>query len=197
MFHRASDCELLLAAQSGVQQAFGELCRRHTPKVQKRIRSIVRNQHDAEDVLQDTLLRAYTHLDSFRGRCNFSTWITRIGINSALMLLRRRKARAEIQAAQSNEDTLSFVAEEYADSSPNPEQMLAKCQTRLLLKRELQKLQPAFRIIIEKHYGTESSLAETADALGMSVPAAKARLFRGRHALRSSLGRNGIFSSGT
>lgn len=193
----APEDELLREAKSGGQQAFAELCRRHAPIAKRRILSIVRHQEDAEDVLQETLLRAYTHLDGFNGRCKFSTWIVSIGVNSALMLLRKRKARAKTHAEMCNDDLVTFAALEFADSSPNPEQVLAKRQSRLLLKREMQRLRPSFRIAIEAYYGSEGSLEETAGALGISEAAAKARLFRGRLKLRSSLRRYGMISSGT
>src|SRR5580658_9264234 len=86
---------LLIAAQSGDHQAFVELCRRYSPMVKKRILSIVRNQEDTEDAVQDTLLRAFKHLSEFRRSCKFSSWLMTIGINTALMILRRRKIRKE------------------------------------------------------------------------------------------------------
>src|ERR1700756_2362490 len=91
----AADDQLLMTAQSGNHQAFIEICRRHSPMVRKRIFSIVRNHEDAEDALQDTLLRAYRHLGTFRRSCKFSTWLSSIGTNTALMILRKRKTRKE------------------------------------------------------------------------------------------------------
>src|SRR5258708_20305255 len=82
-----SDDDLITAAQRGDQQAFVDLCARHSSLAKKKILRIVQNEEDAEDALQDTLLRAYTHLSSFRRVCKFSTWLTTIGMNSALMIL--------------------------------------------------------------------------------------------------------------
>src|SRR5258708_2856324 len=82
-----SDDDLITAAQRGDQQAFVDLCARHSSLANKKILRIVQNEEDAEDALQDTLLRAYTHLSSFRRVCKFSTWLTTIGMNSALMIL--------------------------------------------------------------------------------------------------------------
>jgi len=89
-----SDDELTTAAQGGDQQAFVELCGRHSSMVKNKILRIVRNHEDAEDALQDTLLRAYTRLASFRRSCKFSTWLTTIGVNSALMTMRKRRVAA-------------------------------------------------------------------------------------------------------
>jgi RNA polymerase sigma-70 factor (ECF subfamily) len=88
-----SDDDLITAAQRGDQQAFVELCGRHSTVTRNKIFRIVRNHEDAEDALQDTLLRAYTHLTSFRRSCKFSTWLTIIGVNSALMIMRKRRVR--------------------------------------------------------------------------------------------------------
>src|SRR5579863_2021016 len=90
-YSTASDDQLLVKAQSGDQQAFVELCRRHSPMVKRRILSIVRNREDAEVALQDTLLRAYKHMDTFRRNCKFPTWLTSIGTNTALMILCNRR----------------------------------------------------------------------------------------------------------
>ena len=86
---------LTLAARSGNGSAFVELSRRHSKRIQLRIYRILGNWEDTEDALQDSLLKAFMHLDQFRGTCNFSTWLTKIAINSALMVLRKRKAHPE------------------------------------------------------------------------------------------------------
>src|ERR1700739_3194369 len=99
-----SDDDLIDAAQSGDQRAFAELCRRHSSIVKHKILRIVRNKEDAEDALQDTLLRAYTHLTSFRRSCKFSSWLTVIGVNSALMMIRKRRGRIESFANASSLD---------------------------------------------------------------------------------------------
>src|SRR6202044_483498 len=91
----ASDDALIIAAQGGDHNAFVELCRRHSAVAKMKIFSIVRNHEDTEDALQDTLLRAYSHLSTFRRSCKFSTWLTAIGVNSALMILRKRRLRKE------------------------------------------------------------------------------------------------------
>ena len=194
---KASDNQLLLAAKAGVQQAFTELCRRHASAAKKRILRILQNQHDAEDALQETLLRAYTHLDGFRGHCSFSTWLRSIGTNSAFMVLRKRRARKETNFDLADDGTVSFVAQEYADSAPDPEQQYGRHQNILLVRQEVEKLRPRFRSLVNKYYGTECSLKEAADSLGISVNAAKSRLLRGRLTLRSSLWRHKVFNSGT
>jgi len=187
-----SDDELITAAQCGDQQAFVELCRRHSTLTERKIFSIVRNREDAEDALQDTLLRAYRHMAAFRRSCKFSTWLTTIGINSALMILRQRKVRRETYAATSVLDTGTVEPKEPVDRSLGPEGIYLKQQAILLVRREIEKLHPSLRSVVKHYYGSECSLEEAAKAQEISLAAAKSRLMRGRVRLRSSLARFGI-----
>lgn len=191
------DDDLITLAQRGEQKAFVELLRRYSPLVKNRILRIVRNQEDAEDALQDTLLRAYTHLVTFRRSCKFATWISTIGENSALMILRKRKVRQENYAHPVSSDTGASDERELVDPSPGPEVIYLKQQTILLVQREVQKLQPNLRSIVDTYYRSDNSLEESAKALDISVAAAKSRLMRGRVRLRSSLARVGVSNSGT
>ena len=92
---RVSDDDLIIAAQQGDQRAFMELCQLHSTIAKRKIFSILKNHEDTEDALQETLLRAYIHLRSFRRSCKFSTWLTTIGMNSALMVMRKRRVQGE------------------------------------------------------------------------------------------------------
>jgi RNA polymerase sigma-70 factor, ECF subfamily len=188
-----SDDDLITAAQRGDQKAFVELCGRHSAVTKRMIFRIVRNHEDAEDALQDTLLRAYTHLSSFRRSCKFSTWLTTIGVNSALMILRKRRVRRETYA--SILDTGTVELPEPVDPSPGPEGIYLKQQAILLVRREVEKLQPSLRSAVNHYYGSECSLEEAAKAHEISLGAAKSRLLRGRAKLRSSLARYGISKS--
>ena len=191
----ASDDQLLVRAQSGDQQAFVELCRRHSPMVKKRIFSIVRSHEDAEDALQDTLLRAHRYLGTFRRSCKFSTWLTSIGTNTALMILRKRRTRKERHTDVLNDRRAASEATEYVDRSLDPERQHSRHQVIFVVRREVKKLQPKLRSIIEQHYGTECSLEESAKAFDITVAAAKSRLMRGRKTLRSYLKRHGVSDS--
>jgi RNA polymerase sigma-70 factor (ECF subfamily) len=191
----ASDDQLLVTAQSGDQQAFVELCRRHSTMVKKRIFSIVRNQEDTEDALQDTLLRAYRHLSGFRRTCKFSSWLTTIGINMALMTLRRRKIRKEGQIETLNEDRVPRDSMEFTDPSFDPEHLHSRNQIILIVRQEVEKLKPTLRSMIKQYYGTECSLEESAKTLEISLGAAKSRVMRGRKTLRRFLSRHGVANS--
>jgi RNA polymerase sigma-70 factor (ECF subfamily) len=190
-----SDDDLITAAQGGDQKAFVELCGRHSGVTKTKIFSIVRNHEDAEDALQDTLLRAYTHMTSFRRSCTFATWLTAIGVNSALMLLRKRRLRRENSASTSSLDTGTVELQEFVDRSPGPEALYLKQQAILLVRRDVDKLHPILRSSVNHYYGSECSLAEAAKAQEISLGAAKSRLARGRARLRSSLAGYGISTS--
>jgi RNA polymerase sigma-70 factor, ECF subfamily len=194
-YSTGSDDQLLVQAQSGDQPAFVELCRRHSPMVKKRIFSIVRNQEDAEDALQDTLLRAYKYMGTFRRDCKFSTWLTSIGTNTALMILRKRKTRKEGNTDVLHDGSGAWEATEVVDLSLNPERLHSRRQIILVMRQEIEKLRPTLRSMIEQHYGTECSLEESARALDISIGAAKSRLMRGRKTLRSYLKRHGVSDS--
>jgi RNA polymerase sigma-70 factor (ECF subfamily) len=187
VYTEAPECELLQAARSGDDQAFVELCRRHSASAKRRIYNIVKNQEDTEDALQETLLRAYLHLSGFRGGCKFGTWMTTIAINTALMFLRKRKTRSEMHVDLACDDAGMGVSLDHPDPSLNPEQHLARRETIHFVRKAVQRLRPGFRIAMNKHYGNQCPLSETAEALGISVAATKSRLLRGRLELRTSL----------
>ena len=116
------DLDLIAAVRSGSNSAFEELQSRYSRRLYRRIHSITRNHEDAEDALQETFLRAYLALDSFEGRSQFASWITRIAINSALMVLRRRRSRPEVSFESVTESSESAATIEVRDTTLNPEQ---------------------------------------------------------------------------
>jgi RNA polymerase sigma-70 factor (ECF subfamily) len=189
------DALLLITAQSGDQQAFVELCRRYSPMVKKRIFSIVKNQEDTEDALQDTLLRAFKHLSAFRRSCKFSSWFMTIGINTALMMLRKRKTHKEGQTELVNEDGTVWDVVEFVDPSHDPEYLHSRNQVILIMRQEIERLKPTLRSIIKQHHRTECSVEESAKALDITLGAAKSHLLRGRKTLRSHLKRHGVSDS--
>ena len=187
-----TDDDLVRAAQSGDHEAFAELCRRHAQIARQRILAIVRHQEDAEDAMQETLFRAYENLGRFRQSCKFSTWITAIGINAALTVIRKRKSRRESDIEPYSPEAPAW---DIADQKPDPERRAVKAQIVLLLRKELHGLPPKMQEVVSSYYGHDHSLQEAADASGISVAAAKSRLLRGRRILRSSLERKGLLDS--
>ena len=184
-----TDDDLIQAAQSGDHEAFAELCRRHGRVAKQRILAIVRHQEDAEDAMQETLLHAFTNLGRFRQSCKFSTWITAIGTNAALTVIRKRKTRRESDIEPYSPDEPAW---DIADQAPDPEHRVATAQIVLLLRKELHGLPPKMQEVVTSYYGQDHSLQEAADVLGISVAAVKSRLLRGRRSLKSSLERKGL-----
>ena len=147
------------------------------------VRRITRNHEDAEDAVQDAFLRAFLHLQSFDGRSTFSTWLTRIGINSALMILRKRRNSREVPAQSSNESDALW---EITDSAPDPEKQYVEKERARLVRKAITNLRPSIRRPLELHQLQGYSLEEMAAEIGVSVPAAKGRLHHARAALRKS-----------
>lgn len=189
---RATNEQLVEAAKSLDKDAFAELSKRHVKSVHRRVFGIVRNHEDTEDVVQDTLFKAYTHLSGFRGSCAFSTWLMSIAINSALMLVRKRRGHSEVPFGQAADDNQTWNVWEVADHNIDAETTYARHQTISVLSRSVTRLPLRYRSVLESYHVRERSMRETADALGITLPAAKSRLLRARINLRASLARQGI-----
>jgi RNA polymerase sigma-70 factor (ECF subfamily) len=184
---QSSDEQLLVAARSGDGQAFVELIGRYAGSIHSTVFGILGNREDSEDVLQEALFKAYTHLGQFRGACKFSTWLTRIAINTALMQLRQRRSHSEVSFYQRGDDDQGVEALDFPDSSPNAEQMYAKRQVIDRLSHAVQRLPARYRSIVSQYHVQERSINEAADNLGITIAAAKSRLLRARLAIRSTL----------
>jgi RNA polymerase sigma-70 factor (ECF subfamily) len=182
-----SDDQLLSEAKSGDQYAFDELCVRYRGMLKQRIFRMVRNREDAEDVLQETFLSAYRHLDSFRGTCRVSTWMTKIGINTALMLLRKRRSSHQIASELFSDDVQRFESPECRDPGLNPEQRYMANQTLNKLRNAMQRLPANTRTLMDLYCVKELRLKEAAAILGISEGTAKSRILRGRRRLHRSL----------
>ncbi len=181
-----SDELLVLAAQGGDASAFVELKNRHANKLLLRIYRITRNWQDAEDVLQDSFLKAFLHLPTFEGRSSFSSWITRIAINCALMLLRKRRA-VEISIDALAIDGETWSGWEIADTRKTPEEAYTQREVEQHLRFAIRRLRPALRKVVHLRRSEDYSTSEIAAALGISVAAAKSRLMRAKTALRASM----------
>jgi RNA polymerase sigma-70 factor, ECF subfamily len=183
---RASDDQLVSEAQSGDQRAFAELCLRYRGMLTNRIHQIVRHQEDAEDVLQETLLKAYQHLQTFRGACSFSTWLVAIGTNMSLMLVRKRKTLRRNICDVVTEDGETLVME-FRDPALNPEQRYMRLQTSQKVNHAVRRLSPQVRTLLEMYYKGEIRLKDAALICGISEATTKSRILRARRVLRHSL----------
>jgi RNA polymerase sigma-70 factor (ECF subfamily) len=176
--------ELLAAARRGDSEAFERLCERATPKVFRTLVRITRSREDAEDALQDALMSAFVNLQRFDGRSSFSTWLTRIAINATLMIMRKRRTQRELPMEDTDESGDERPAHQFADRGPNPEDRYVERERARILREALRKLRPRVRAAVEICQLQERSLKETAQMLGISVVAAKGRLFHAKMALR-------------
>ena len=176
---------LISAAISGDYAAFSDLCQRYSSHLLSTAQRITRNREDAEDALQDALMRAFIHLRSFDHRAQFSTWLTRIAINSALMILRKRKRHIAISIDSSHQEEDRFSTFEVADDADDPECCLLKSETDQWLTREIGDLDQKLRIALEVWIAQGSSTKEGARRLNISTAAFKARVTRAKAALRA------------
>ena len=179
-------CEdaLVAAAKQGQAEAFATLCQPYARRLIRNAHRITRNHEDAEDALQDAFLSAFIHIKNFDGRSSFSTWLTRIAINSALMTLRKKRSSREIPIG-SGELGANTVGWDVPDPSANPEKLCAQREKERLLREAICELRPSIRQAVEFQL-RELSMEETAGMTGVSVTAAKGRLFHGRRALRAA-----------
>ena len=189
------DEQLLSEARSGDQQAFAELCLRYRGMLMNRIYRIVRHQEDAEDVLQESYLKAYQHLQTFRGACSFSTWLVAIGTNISLMLLRRRRALRKYSCDAVTEDGETFVLE-CRDPAPDPEERCMMSQTSQKVNHAVRGLPPQIRNLLELYYKSDLRLKDAAKILGVPEATTKSRLLRARGTLRRSLKQNECWTLG-
>jgi RNA polymerase sigma-70 factor (ECF subfamily) len=180
----ATDEVLVAAAKSGDHPAFVQLWAQHSKTTFNMAYRITGKRDDAEDVLQDTWMNAFIHLNTFDGRAKISTWLTRIAINSALMILRRKRSRPEGSMEITDGDTVHYW--EIADHSKNVEELYAKQERIECLNRAIRHLPPTLRKVVEIHQSNDRSVKEVAELAGISVAATKSRLLRARRILRKA-----------
>jgi RNA polymerase sigma-70 factor, ECF subfamily len=178
-----SEEQLIAAAKAGRRAPFGELCERHVKKVFRVIHRIMRNREDAEDAVQDCFLSAFAHVKDFDERSRFTTWLTRIAINAALAKLRKNHWKREIPMNEANPHSELERHSEIQDDAPDPEETYRLRERREILNAAILGLRPRARRVVELHQLQEHSLTETAQILGISTAAAKARMFHARVAL--------------
>jgi RNA polymerase sigma-70 factor, ECF subfamily len=181
------DMTLVTAAKNENRRAFEVLVERHARRIFSAARSRTRTREDAEDVVQQSLQKAFTHLRQFEGKSAFSTWLTRIVINEALMFLRKGRGRREVLINDLTEGEETLFALEIPDSGPNPEDSYSQRERQHILLAAMKGLPHGTRRAFQLRELDERSTEETARIMGISVNAVKARLFHGRRKLRERL----------
>ncbi len=179
----ARDRDLVSAAQAGSPRAFAELYAIYSRRLYKRLLGITRNPEDAEDALQETFMRASLAFHTFEGRASVYSWLTRIAINSALMILRKRRVRAEILFDPQPDDRTEAFVLEMKDPAPNPEQLCDLSQRRMKIHRAIGDLDARLRGPIHLRIAKDASMKEISRTLNISEATVKARLHRARRRL--------------
>ena len=177
------DRMLVAEAKSGDAGAFGELYERHRSRIYRASLRILRNEQDAEDAVQRCFQRAFVNLSRFREDSGFSTWVTRIAINEALMMLRQRRPDTQLPR-NDNAGPGEYSSVDLSDHRPTPEQALAQLELRSSVIHAVSKLRHNLRVVVLLHELYGLTTAETARRLGLSVAAVKARNFHARRHLR-------------
>jgi RNA polymerase sigma-70 factor, ECF subfamily len=189
--------ELIRRVQAGEKQLFYELVKPYERRIYSAAFAILRNESEAEDAAQEAVLKALTHIHQFRAEARFSTWLTQITVNEALM--RRRKAHAEIMEpiGEREEDDGSYTPRDFADWREIPSEVLERKEIRQKLASAVAALAEKYRQVFVLRDIQHLSIEETSEALGISVASVKTRLLRARLMLRELLapGLGGAFLS--
>jgi RNA polymerase sigma-70 factor (ECF subfamily) len=187
------ESRLVAAAKSGDLDAFDQLVSRYERKIFRLTLRITQNREDAEDAMQEAFLKAYEHLNAFQGDSRFYTWLVRIAVNQALMKLRKRRPN-QISLDAPTETDDSEVFKEITDWGPSPEQRYAQTELHEILDSAISELEPDYRNVFILRDVEGIPTEETAQLVGISVPAVKTRLLRARLKLRQKL--NTFFKRG-
>ena len=181
-----TDAELARRACGSDASAFETIMRRHNRLLYRTARSILRNDAEAEDAVQEGYLRAFQSLSMFRAESSLATWLTRIVINEALARLRKRKRQVD-STGDSNVINLEEHLDMACSESQTPEMAAMRTQTRELLEQKIDELPSGFRTVFVMRAIEELSVEETAACLGIPEATVRTRFFRARHLLRKSL----------
>lgn len=185
-----TEVDLVHSAKRGDITAFEELVRRHTKRVFYIAHHITRCREDAEEVSQETFLKAFLHLENFEEKAQFSTWLTRIALNVAVTKVRSR--RIQVVFAEDQQKETNWALEELADWRPNPEQLYSRSELQTILRETLENLPQNYSTVFILRDVQGLSVAETAAALQLTIPAVKTRLLRARLRLRENLSKHFI-----
>jgi RNA polymerase sigma-70 factor (ECF subfamily) len=183
------DVALVARAKAGDTAAFEQLVRQYERQIFRVAQHITQNREDAEDITQDAFLKAYEKLEQFQGNSKFSTWLVRIAVNESLMRLRKRKTSRTVSMDEDVQTEEGSIPRDFAEWRPNPEQQYNQAELGDILRKTIQGLPPGFRTVFTLRDIENLSTEETAEALGLSIPAVKSRLLRARLQLRERLSR--------
>jgi RNA polymerase sigma-70 factor, ECF subfamily len=183
------EAQVVSQAKAGSSEAFEELVNRYERRIFRLAMRLTGNTEDAEDVLQETFLKAFEHLPEFREDSRFYTWLVRIAVNEGLMKLRKRRSDRSEPLEDAVDDDGQAIPRDFRDWKPNPEQLTSQEELERILLGAAAQLPPSLRTVFMLRDVEELSTEETAQALNLTLGAVKARLFRARFQLREELGK--------
>lgn|SRR5262249_42387299 len=183
----SDELDLVHAAQNGDISAFEQLVARYDRKLLRIAQHLTHNREDAQDAVQEAFLKAFQHFGSFREDSQFSTWLIRITLNQALMKLRKQRTTKEVSLGEDLQAEGEILPREVTDWAPNPEELYQASELRDILTKTLAELQAALRTVFVLRDIEGLSIVETAEVMGLSQSAVKARLWRARLQLRERL----------
>jgi RNA polymerase sigma-70 factor (ECF subfamily) len=171
--------------------SFEALMRRYNPRLFRVARSILKDEAEAEDALQEAYVQAYRNMDGFRGEAEVATWLTRIVINQALMQLRKRKRERNVVPFGTQDPRQQAQEVNVADPrAESPSDITLRAEVRRIIERRIDELPVAFRTVFVMREVEEMTVHETAECLGIPEATVRTRLFRARALLRNSLERD-------
>jgi RNA polymerase sigma-70 factor (ECF subfamily) len=179
------DAEYVARVQGGDLNAFEELMNRHSQRVYRTLVGILGNPEEARDAMQDTFLKVFQHLAGFEGRSKFSTWLVSIASNTAIQRLRERRPMESLD--ESSPDEEGFRPRQVQAWTDDPEQLYSQRELRSLIENGVMRLPAKYRMVLMLRDIEQLAIEEAASALGLGIPAIKARLLRGRLMLREAL----------
>jgi len=183
----AGDTALITLARAGNHEAFEILVHRHSQRILSIARRLTGHHEDAEDVLQQSLLKAFVHLQEFEGKSSFSTWLTRIALNEGLMLLRSRRRFPDVSIDTANDNEKNAVVLQLPHPGPSPEGAYMQAEQHATLSLAINRLGPNVRRAIQLNELNEMTARETARTLGVSISAVKSRILRGRKRMKETI----------
>jgi RNA polymerase sigma-70 factor, ECF subfamily len=184
---RSDDAELVRRALARDDAAFREIMERYNRRLYRVARSILRNDGEAEDVVQEAYVNAFTHLDSFRGESSLATWLSRIAINEALGRLRRARLAADLNSSETGRSEAQIIQFPHSGAADDPERTMAQREILQLVERAADNLPEIFRIVFVARVIEGMSVEETAELLGLQPETVKTRLHRARRLVREQL----------
>lgn len=184
----ADEGDLVARARAHEEAAVRTIIQRYNRRLYRIARGILRDDSEAEDAVQDTYLKAFTHLGNFRGEARIGTWLCRIAMNEALERLRRRRPMLDWNAmAETGDASADIIRMPLKASQPDPERATAQHQIKRLLEREIDRLPDEFRMVVIARVVEEMSVEDTASLLNIEPATVKTRLHRARDRLRTAI----------